>query len=92
MDIDLREDNNINIKTISIDGMNLKKLFNEKFIAELDENFENYTLLNMQLILDGERPSQLVSLGHTLGGSYKNNILTISAESEENLKKILKLI
>ena len=89
---DIRNNENIDIKRISINGMNLKELLNEEFINKLDEDIENYTLYSLSIILDGEKPSSLVSLGHALGGDYKKNILTVSAESEENLTRFLKLI
>lgn len=92
MNTDIRNNDKVEIKRITIDGMNMKNLLKDEFIERLDANLENYTLLNMQLILEGELPSKLVSLGHALGGGYKNNKLTISAENEENLITLMKLL
>ena len=92
MDTNIRDNNDIEIKRISINGINMKKLLKDEFIEKLDENFENYTLYSLSLILDGEKPSDLLSVGHALGGDYRKDILTISAESEENLSMFLKLI
>jgi len=58
----------------------------------LDEKIGNYTLYSLNILLDGEMPSSLISVAHNLGGDYKENILTINAESEENLKKFIELI
>lgn len=71
MNTDLRDNNNIEIKRITIDGINIKDLLNEKFVARLDENLGNYTLYGLSIILDGEKPSKLISLVHALGGDYK---------------------
>lgn len=92
MDKNLRDNDDVKIKRISINGMNLKDLLKDEFVAKLDGKFENYTLYGFSLILDGEKPSKLVSLGHELGGDYKNNVLTISADSEENLLEFLELL
>ena len=92
MKTNIRDNNDINIKRISIDGMNMKELLNDEFVEKLDENIGNYTLYGLSIILDGEKPSSVVSVSHTLGGDYKKNILTVSAESEENLTKFLELI
>ena len=88
----IRDNDNIEIKRITINGMNIKDILNEEFVAKLDENLANYTLYGLSIILDGEKPSKLIPLVHTLGGDYKADRLTISAESEENLLEFLKLI
>ena len=92
MKSNIRENENIEIKRITIDGMNMKELFKDEFIAKLDENFGNHTLYGLSIILDGEKPSKLISLVHALGGDYKNDKLTISAESEEDLLEFLKVL
>jgi hypothetical protein len=71
---------------------NMKELLKDEFVAKLDENFENYTLYGLSIILDGEKPSKLISLVHSLGGDYKKNKLTITSESEENLLDFLEVI
>lgn len=92
MNTNIRENYDIEIKRVTIDGMNIKDILNEEFVAKLDENLGNYTLYGLSIILDGEKPSKLISLVHTLGGDYKADKLTVSAESEDNLLEFLKLI
>lgn len=92
MDLNLRDNEDIKINRISINGMNLKELLNDELVKKLDDKIGNYTLYSLNILLDGEMPSSLISAGHNLGGDYKKNILTIHAESEENLKKFLELI
>lgn len=92
MDLNLRDNKNIQINKISINGMNLKKLLNKELVEKLDEKIGNYTLYSLNILLDGEMPSSLISVGHNLGGDCRENILTINAESEENLKKFIELI
>lgn len=92
MNTDIRDNNNIEIKRITVDGMNIKDLLKDEFVERLDENLGNYTLYGLSIILDGEKPSKLISLVHALGGDYKSDRLTVSAESEENLLEFLKLI
>lgn len=92
MDLNLRDNKNIQINKISINGMNLKKLLNKEVVEKLDEKIGNYTIYSLNLLLDGEKPISLISLGHNLGGDYRENILTINAENEDNLKKFIELI
>lgn len=92
IDLNLRDNNDITINRINIHGMNLKEFLNEELIKKLDDKIGNYTLYSLNILLDGEMPSSLISVGHNLGGDYKGNILTIHAESEENLKKFLELL
>ena len=92
MNTNIRENDDIEIKRVTIDGMNIKDILNEEFVAKLDENLGNYTLYGLSIILDGEKPSKLISLVHTLGCDYKADKLTVSAESEDNLLEFLKLI
>ena len=92
MNTNIRENDDIEIKRVTIDGMNIKDILNEEFVAKLDENLGNYTLYGLSIILDGEKPSKLISLVHTLGGDYTADKLTVSAESEDNLLEFLKLI
>lgn len=92
MNTNIRENDDIEIKRITVDGMNIRNLLKEDFVAKLDENLGNYTLYGLSIILDGEKPSKLISLVHNLGGDYKADRLTVSAESEENLLEFLKLI
>lgn len=53
---------------------------------------DDYTILSFAFVLDGEKPKNLISIGHTSKDDFENNVLTISAESEENLSKFLKLL
>lgn len=92
MDLDLSDNNDIEINKITVKEMNLKEFLNDELVKKLDEKIGNYTLYSLNILLDGEKPSSLISLGHSFGGNYKENILTINAESEENLKKFLELI
>jgi hypothetical protein len=89
---DLRSNKDIKIKKISIEGFNIKDLLKDEFIENLNRNLNDYTLLNFALILDEQKPMNLVSIGHTSQEDYNNNILTISAEKEENLSKFLNLL
>jgi hypothetical protein len=92
MNSNIRENDNIEIKRVTIDGMNIRDILKDEFVAKLDEHLDNYTLYSLSIILDGEKPSKLISLVHALGGDYKADRLTVSAESEENLLEFLKLI
>ncbi len=78
------------INKITIEGINLKSLLKDEFVAKLDENIENYTIYSLTLILDGEKPSELISLIHELKENYKANELIIGLESEEMLIEFLK--
>ena len=71
MDLDLRENDDITINRISINGMNLKELLNDELVKKLDEKIGNYTLFILNILLDGEMPSSLISAGYNLGGDYK---------------------
>jgi hypothetical protein len=92
MDSNIRDNTDIKINKIIITGSNLKKFLKDELVEKLDEKIGNYTLYSLNILLDGEMPSSLISVGHNLGGDYKENILTINAESEENLKKFIELI
>ena len=92
MNMNLRDNKNIEVKRVTIDGINIRELLKDEFVEKLDANLENYTLYGLSIILDGEKPSKLVSLVHALGGDFKADRLTVSAESEENLLEFLKLI
>ncbi|WP_462315577.1 hypothetical protein [Methanobrevibacter sp.] len=41
MNTDIRDNDNIEIKRITINGMNIKDILNEEFVAKLDENLAN---------------------------------------------------
>ena len=92
MDSRIRDDNNIEIKKIAIKGKGIKDLLKKEFIEELESNFEDYSLINFSLIIDGNKPSNLVSIGHVSSEDYKNNVLTISAENEDTLNKFFKIL
>ena len=92
MDSNIRDNTDIKINKIIITGRNLKKFLKDELVEKMDEKIGNYTLYSLNILLDGEMPSSLISVGHNLGGDYKENILTINAESEENLKKFIELI
>ena len=92
MNSNIRDNTDIEINKISITGRNLKEFLKDELVEKLDEKIGNYTLYSLNILLDGEMPSSLISIGHNLGGDYKENILTINAESEENLKKFIELI
>lgn len=38
MNTNIRENDDIEIKRVTIDGMNIKDILNEEFVAKLDEN------------------------------------------------------
>ena len=42
--------------------------------------------------MDKDKPSNLISIGHVSSEDYKNNVLTVNAENEENLSRFLKTL
>lgn len=92
MDKSIRSNDKVEIKKIAIKGKAIKDILNENFINKLELNFDNYSLINFALIVGDDKPSNLISIGHISSEDYKNNVLTITAENEENLNKFFEIL
>lgn len=89
---DIRNNEKIKIKKISIEGINLKNLLNPEFIDKMENESNECSLLNLAIILGENKPSNLITVGHISSEDYRNDILTVRAESEDKLKEFLKLL
>ncbi|WP_042693502.1 hypothetical protein [Methanobrevibacter oralis] len=92
MDKNIRNNEKIKIKKISIENIGIKDLLNPEFLDKLESNFDDFSLITLALTIGGDKPSNLISLGHTSSDDFKNDILTINAETEANLYKFLDLL
>lgn len=89
---DIRENKNVEIKKIALKGVALKDLFKEDFLEKLESNFNNFSIINLALIVDDNKPSNLISIGHVSSEDSENNIVTIDVKNEEYLNKVLEIL
>lgn len=89
MEQEIRKNEDIEIQKISIKGIGIKDLIKEEVLEKFNDNFNEFTLINLSFIANENKPSNFISLGHISSEDYKNNVLTIDARNEKCLNKIL---